>query len=70
MPPIADRRGRPRRRFPVLLADKGYDSIAFRHACRQRRIDPIIPQSVRRNIKGLGKLRYVIEQGFAVWVWT
>src|SRR3954452_16473452 len=26
VPPVAGRPGRPRRRFPVLLADKGYDS--------------------------------------------
>jgi transposase len=35
-PPIAGRRGRPRRRFDVLPADKGYDSEAFRQACRER----------------------------------
>ncbi len=28
-PPIAGRRGRPRRRFDTLLADKGYSSDAF-----------------------------------------
>lgn len=66
VPPIAGRVGRPRRRFPVLLADKGYDSAGFRAACRQRRIEPIIPQRGRKNIKGLGKLRYVVEQGIAL----
>ncbi len=30
VPPIAGRVGRPRFRFPVLLADKGYDSKKFR----------------------------------------
>jgi transposase len=35
-PAIAGRRGRPRRRFEALLADKGYDSDAFRRACRDR----------------------------------
>lgn len=30
VPPIASRVGRPRFRFPVLLADKGYDSKGFR----------------------------------------
>jgi hypothetical protein len=28
----------------VLLADKGYDSEAFRRACRQRGTEPIIPK--------------------------
>lgn len=35
--PIAGRRGRPRRRFAVLLADKGYDSEAFRQALPRTR---------------------------------
>jgi transposase len=66
VPPIAGRRGRPRRRFPALLADKGYDSEAFRQACRQRGTEPIIPTRKTTGIKGLGKLRYVVEQTFAL----
>ena len=62
VPPVAGRRGRPRRRFPVLLADKGYDSRSFRAACRQRRTEPIIPKRGTKGLKGLGKLRYVVEQ--------
>jgi hypothetical protein len=27
-----------------FLADKGYDSTAFREACQQRRTEPIIPR--------------------------
>jgi transposase len=64
--PIAGRRGRPRRRFPILLADKGYDSEAFRRACRDRGTEPIIPKRKTKRIKGLGKLRYVVEQTFAL----
>jgi hypothetical protein len=41
-PAIAGRPGRPRRRFVTLLADKGYDSEAFRQACRQRGTEPIM----------------------------
>ncbi len=66
VPPIAGRPGRPRRRFPVLLADKGYDSRAVRKACRQRGTTPIIPARGTRGFKGLGKLRYVVEQSFAL----
>src|SRR3954452_8958423 len=66
VPPVAGRPGRPRRRFPVLLADKGYDSGAFRQACHQRRTEPIIPRRGGKNIKGLGKLRYVVEQAFGL----
>ncbi|WP_433304307.1 transposase [Actinoplanes sp. CA-030573] len=58
--------GRPRRRFDTLLADKGYDSEAFRHACRRRGIEPIIPKRKSTGVKGLGKLRYVVEQSFAL----
>jgi transposase len=64
--PIAGRRGRPRRRFEVLLADKGYDSEAFRQACRERGTEPIIPKRTTTGVKGLGKLRYVVEQTFAL----
>ena len=66
VPPIAGRPGRPRRRFDVLLADKGYDSAAVRDACRHRRTTPIIPQRGRRGIQGLGKLRFVVEQTLAL----
>ena len=65
-PPIAGRPGRPRRRFDVLLADKGYDSDAFREACRDRGTAPIIPKRKTTGVKGLGKLRYVVEQSFAL----
>jgi len=64
--PVAGRRGRPRQRFDLLLADKGYDSHAVRRECRRRRTIPIIPQRGRRGIKGLGKLRYVVEQSLAL----
>ncbi|GAB7051236.1 hypothetical protein JCM9534A_63620 [Catenuloplanes indicus JCM 9534] len=66
VPPIAGRVGRPRFRFPVLLADKGYDSKGFRAECRRRGTEPIIPQRGRKHIKGLGRLRYVVEQGIAL----
>lgn len=66
VPPVRGRRGRPRRRFAVLLADKGYDSQAFRDACHQRRTEPIIPKRQTTGIKGLGKLRYVVEQTIAL----
>jgi transposase len=65
-PPIADRPGRPRRRFATLLADKAYSSAAFRQACRDRGTEPIIPKPNTHGLKGLGKLRYVVEQTFAL----
>jgi transposase len=65
-PPIAGRPGRPRRRFTTLLADKAYSSRAFRRACRERGTEPIIPKPKTPAIKGLGRLRYVVEQTFAL----
>ena len=66
IPPVAGRPGRPRRRPDSLLGDKAYDSKAVRHQLRRRRILPIISRKGAPNIKGLGKLRYVVEQTFAL----
>ena len=65
-PPIAGRPGRPRRRFDVLLADKAYSSEAFRQACRERGPGPLLAQPQTPPNKGLGKLRYVVEQTIAL----
>ncbi|MGW1318554.1 IS5 family transposase [Streptomyces sp. NPDC002426] len=64
IPPVAGRPGRPRRRPKALLGDKGYDSN--RDELRHRRILPVISRKGSPNIKGLGKLRYVVEQTFAL----
>jgi hypothetical protein len=46
--------------------DKGYDSNANRRELRKRRILPVISRKASPNIKGLGKLRYVVEQTVAL----
>ncbi|MEV7111119.1 transposase [Streptomyces anulatus] len=66
VPPVAGRPRRPRRRPEALLGDKGYDSNPNRDALRERRIMPVISHKGSANIKGLGKLRYVVEQTFAL----
>ncbi|MGA4978523.1 transposase [Streptomyces cinereoruber] len=66
MPPVAGRPGRPRRRSEALLGDKGYDSDLNRHELHKRRILPVISRRGAPNIEGLGKLRYVVEQTFAL----
>ncbi|MEV5163996.1 IS5 family transposase [Streptomyces werraensis] len=66
VPPVAGRLGRPRRRPDALLGDKGYDSNPNRRELRKRRILPVISRKGSPNIKGLGKLRYVVEQTFAL----
>jgi transposase len=65
-PPVAGRPGRPRRRPDSLLGDKGYDSNPNRRELRKRRILPVISRKGAPNIKGLDKLRYVVEQTFAL----
>ncbi|WP_331734919.1 IS5 family transposase (plasmid) [Streptomyces sp. NBC_00597] len=66
IPPVAGRPGRPRRRPHALLGDKGYDSNPNRRELRKRRILPVISRRGAPNIEGLGKLRYVVEQTFAL----
>lgn len=48
------------------LGVKGYDSNSNRDALRERRILPVMSRKGCPNIKGLGKLRYVVEQTFAL----
>ncbi|MGW1272288.1 hypothetical protein [Streptomyces sp. NPDC002491] len=38
----------------------------FSHELRKRRILPVISRKGAPNVKGLGKLRYVVEQTFAL----
>lgn len=66
VPPIAGRRGRPRRRFEAVLADTGYDSEQVRRACRARQTVPVIARRGTTGVKGLGRLRYVVEQTLAL----
>ncbi|AKN75663.1 transposase [Streptomyces sp. PBH53] len=66
IPPVAGRRGRPRRRPDSLLGDKGSDSNPNRRELRKRRISPAISRKGAPHIKGLGELRYVVEQTFAL----
>ncbi|MGW7229835.1 transposase [Streptomyces cyaneofuscatus] len=66
IPPIAGRPGRPHHRPDALLGGKGYDSNPNRDALRKRRILPVIPRKGCPNITDMGKLRYVVEQTFAL----
>ncbi len=66
IPSVAGRPGRPRRRPDSLLGDKGYDSHPHREELRKRRILPVISRKGAPSIKGPGRLRYVVEQTFAL----
>ncbi|MFJ1654137.1 hypothetical protein ACIOC2_22715 [Streptomyces sp. NPDC088337] len=46
--------------------DKAYDSKAVRGELRRRRTQAMISRKGSPNIKGLGKLRYVVEQTFVL----
>ncbi|MHC3456062.1 IS5 family transposase [Streptomyces prasinus] len=66
IPPVAGRPGRPRRRPDAVLGDKAYGSRAAHRELRRRRMLPMISRKGSPNIKGLSKLRYVVEQTFAL----
>ncbi|MDQ0904024.1 transposase [Streptomyces canus] len=66
IPPVAGRPGRPRRLPDSLLGDKAYDSNPDRRELRKRGILPVISRKCTPDIKGLGKLRNVVEQAFAL----
>ncbi|MFD6327834.1 transposase [Streptomyces sp. NPDC058442] len=65
-PPVAGRPGRPCRRPEALLGDKGDDSRPNREELHKRRILPAVSRKGAPDIKGLDKLRYVVEQTFAL----
>ncbi|MFI6466213.1 transposase [Streptomyces sp. NPDC050538] len=64
--PCPGRRHPSRGRTARAPADKGYDSNPNREELRKRQILPVISRKGAPNIKGLGKLRYVVEQTFAL----
>ncbi|MFK0211137.1 transposase [Streptomyces sp. NPDC090298] len=66
IPPVAGRPDRPRRCPQALLGDEDHDSDPHRRELRKRRILPVISRRGAPNTEGMGKLRYVVEQTFAL----
>jgi IS5 family transposase len=66
IPPVASCVGHPRKRPDALLGDKGYDSNPNRTEPRRHGILLVISRKGPPDIQGLGKLRYVVEQTFAL----
>ena len=62
VPPIRQRRGRPRQRPAKLHADKGYDYRRCRNACVQGRIQPRIARRGGHSSRRLGRHRWVVER--------
>lgn len=62
IPPIAGKRGRPRRRPDSVLADKAYDSHLHRMRLWIRRIEPVLQSRGTPHHSGLGVHRWVVER--------
>ncbi|WP_438270004.1 hypothetical protein [Paludisphaera mucosa] len=65
VPPVGDRPGQPRRRLKELLADRDYDSKAFRGRPRARGIRPRIARRGTAHGSGLGEFRWVVERSLS-----
>jgi transposase len=66
VPPVRGKRGRPRRRPEVVLADRGYDHDKYRKQVRSLGVRPLIARRGTEHGSGLGKQRWVVEQAFAL----
>ncbi|KGI79646.1 transposase [Actinopolyspora erythraea] len=64
IPPARGRRGRPRRKPDVLVADYGYDDEPYRDQLRQRGITPL--SSRKRTRDTSQPVRWVVEQTLAL----
>ncbi len=64
IPPVRGRRGRPRRKPDVLVADRGYDYDTYREALRRRGIRPLISRRGTRDSNQA--VRWVVEQTLAL----
>jgi transposase len=63
--PVRGKRGRPRRRPAVLVADRGYDYDRYRRALRSRGIRPQIARRGQPHGSGVGRHRWVVERTIA-----
>ncbi|WP_442788398.1 IS5 family transposase [Kitasatospora sp. YST-16] len=66
VPPVRGKRGRPRRRPDVVLADRGYDHDKYRRMVRELDIRPLIARRNTGHGSGLGVQRWVVERAFAL----
>ncbi|MEU6731464.1 transposase [Nonomuraea wenchangensis] len=66
IPKVRGKRGRPRRRPDVVLADRGYDHDKYRALARELQIRPLIARRGTEHGSGVRKQRWVVEQTFAL----
>jgi transposase len=64
IPPVRGRRGRPRRKPDVVVADRGYDHDKYRILLRQRGIRPLISRRGTRDNNQ--PVRWIVEQTLAL----
>ncbi|MCT2584641.1 transposase [Actinophytocola sp. S1-96] len=64
IPPVSGRRGRPRRKPDVLVADRGYDHDKYRRLLHQRGIRPLISRRGTRDNNQ--PVRWAVEQTLAL----
>jgi transposase len=65
VPPIRGLRGRPHRKPRELFADRGDDFDKYRRLLRRHGITPRIARRGVAHGSGPGKVRWVVERGFA-----
>jgi transposase len=63
--PVVGKRGRPRQKPDLVLADRGYDHDKYRRLLWARGIKPVIARRRTEHGSGLGKQRWVVERCFA-----
>lgn len=62
IPPVAGKRGRPRRRPEKVHGDRAYDSAPHRRELRRRKIEPVLAKRNTEHGSGLGVHRWVVER--------
>ncbi len=69
VPSVRGKRGRPRRRPDVVLADRGYDHDKYRRLVWGLGVKPMIARRGTEHGSGLGTQRWVVERAFAHLYW-
>lgn len=65
IPPIAGKRGAPKRKPALVQADRAYDSDPHREALAKQGIDTQIARRYTTHGSGLGVTRWVVERTIA-----
>jgi transposase len=62
VPPVAGKRGRPRKRFKIIQGDRAYHSDPHRQCLRERGCRPLLARRGAPHGSGLGKFRWPVER--------